>query len=43
MPAGRSLKVTVSRNASAGETTSTGLLFLYDNGATTDAQPVRIS
>ena len=43
VPAGRSLKVTVSRNASAGETTSTGLLFLYDNGATTDAQPVRIS
>ncbi|HVE30705.1 MAG TPA: S8 family serine peptidase, partial [Mycobacteriales bacterium] len=43
VPAGRSLKVTVSRNASAGETTSTGLLFLYDNAATKDAQPVRIS
>jgi minor extracellular serine protease Vpr len=43
VPAGRSLKVTVSRNASAGETTSTGLLFLYDNAATRDAQPVRIS
>ena len=43
VPAGRSLKVTVTRNASAGETTSTGLLFLYDNAATRDAQPVRIS
>ena len=43
VPAGRSLKVTVNRNASAGETTSTGLLFLYDNAATKDAQPVRIS
>jgi hypothetical protein len=43
VPAGRSLEVTVSRNASAGETTSTGLLFLYDNAATKDAQPVRIS
>jgi len=43
VPAGRSLDVTVTRNASAGETTSTGLLFLYDNAATTDAQPVRIS
>jgi minor extracellular serine protease Vpr len=43
VPAGRSLTVTVSRDASAGETTSTGLLFLYDNAATKDAQPVRIS
>jgi len=43
VPAGRTLKVTVSSNASAGESTSTGLLFLYDNGATKDAQPVRIS
>jgi len=43
VPAGSSLKVTVTRNASAGETTSTGLLFLYDNAATRDAQPVRIS
>ena len=43
VPAGRSLKVTVTRNASAGETTSTGLLFLYDNAATRDAQAVRIS
>jgi len=43
VPAGSSLTVTVTRNASAGETTSTGLLFLYDNAATRDAQPVRIS
>jgi hypothetical protein len=43
VPAGGTLKVTVASNASAGESTSTGLLFLYDNGATKDAQPVRIS
>ncbi len=43
VPAGNSLKVTVTRNASAGESTSTGLLFLYDNAATRDAQAVRIS
>lgn len=43
VPAGGSLEVTVTQNASAGETTSTGLLFLYDNAATRDAQPVRIS
>jgi hypothetical protein len=43
VPAGGTLKVTVTRNASAGESTSTGLLFLYDNAAKRDAQPVRIS
>jgi hypothetical protein len=43
VPAGGSLEVAVSRNASAGETTSTGVLLLYDNAATQDAQPVRIS
>ena len=43
VPAGRSLEVTVERTASAGESTSTGLLFLYDNAATRDAQAVRIS
>jgi minor extracellular serine protease Vpr len=43
VPAGGSLKVRVTSNASAGPTSSTGLLFLYDNAATEDAQPVRIS
>jgi minor extracellular serine protease Vpr len=43
VPAGGTLKVRVTRNDSAGETTSTGLLFLYDNAKTRDAQPVRIS
>ena len=43
VPAGGQTSVTVTRNAAAGETTSTGLLFLYDNAATADAQPVRIS
>ena len=43
VPAGGTLKVTVVRDASAGESTSTGLLFLYDNAATRDAQAVRIS
>jgi hypothetical protein len=43
VPAGGQTSVTVTRNAAAGETTSTGLLFLYDNAARLDAQPVRIS
>ncbi|HST66184.1 MAG TPA: S8 family serine peptidase [Mycobacteriales bacterium] len=43
VPAGGTTKVTVTRNATAGETTSTGLLFLYDNAATRDAQAVRVS
>ena len=42
VPAGKKLTVTVSANASAGETTQTGLLFLYDNAATRDAQAVRV-
>lgn len=42
VPAGGTTKLTVSRNATAGETTSTGLLFLYDNAATRDAQAVRV-
>jgi minor extracellular serine protease Vpr len=43
VPAGGKLTLTVTRNATAGETTSTGLLFLYDNAATRDAQAVRVS
>ncbi|HEV7653233.1 MAG TPA: S8 family serine peptidase [Mycobacteriales bacterium] len=43
VPAGGKTALTVSRNATAGETTSTGLLFLYDNAATRDAQAVRVS
>ncbi|HEY6749171.1 MAG TPA: S8 family serine peptidase [Mycobacteriales bacterium] len=42
VPAGGTTSLTVSRNASAGETTSTGLLFLYDNAKTRDAQAVRV-
>lgn len=43
VPAGKSTKVTVTSNATAGESSSTGLLFLYDNAATRDAQAVRVS
>ncbi len=43
VPAGSDTRVTVTRNATAGESTSTGLLFLYDNAATRDAQAVRVS
>jgi minor extracellular serine protease Vpr len=43
VPAGGKTTVTISRNASAGETTSNGLLFLYDNAATRDTQAVRVS
>ena len=43
VPAGKSTTVTVTSNATAGETTSTGLLFLYDNARTRDAQAVRVS
>ena len=42
VPAGGTTRLTVSRNATAGESTSTGLLFLYDNAATRDAQAVRV-
>ena len=38
VPAGGKVKLTVSGNATAGETTSTGLLFLYDNAKTRDAR-----
>ncbi len=43
VPAGASTKVTVSSNPTAGESSSTGLLFLYDNAVTRDAQAVRVS
>ena len=43
VPAGGRLNLSVTRNATAGPTTQTGLLLLYDNAATKDAQPVRIS
>jgi hypothetical protein len=43
VPAGGRLRLTVARNASAGGTTQTGLLFLYDNAATRDYQAVRVS
>ena len=42
VPAGGTTSLTVSRNATAGETTSTGLLLLYDNAKTRDAQAVRV-
>jgi hypothetical protein len=43
VPAGGKLKLTVSKSASAGETTQSGLLFLYDNAKSRDYQAVRVS
>lgn len=43
VPAGGTLKPTVSKSASAGTTTQSGLLFLFDNAATRDYQAVRVS
>ena len=42
VPAGKTLRVTVSANP-AVESSSTGLLFLYDNAATRDAQAGRVT
>jgi subtilisin family serine protease len=43
VPAGGSTSVTVAENATAGPSTQTGLLLLYDDAARRDAQAVRVT
>jgi minor extracellular serine protease Vpr len=43
VPAGGNTSVTVAENATAGPSTQTGLLLLYDDAAKKDAQAVRVT
>lgn len=43
VPAGGSTSVTVAENATAGPSTQTGLLLLYDDAVKKDAQAVRVT
>lgn len=43
VPAGGRLNLSVTRNATAGPATQTGLLLLYDNAASRDAQAVTVN
>ena len=43
MPAGGNTSVTVRENATAGPSSQTGLLLLYDDAAKRDAQAVRVT
>jgi hypothetical protein len=43
VPAGDSTGATVAENATAGPSTQTGLLLLYDDAVKRDAQAVRVT